>query len=291
MKKTGSKSFKGAQEECWECLLRLLEKTVKLAALSEDVERRARDEALKILKEKFRPGAIPAFIATSFQEKIREITGSSDPFLELKRQEMKIAKKLSAWLKPMYDNNFYSLFAFSALGNALDFFRDPEELKRDGEAGISFCIDDLKEVRKVVSNEKGTILLLADNAGEIYFDIPLLEYLKQMGCNPVYVVKEGAVQNDLTIDDVKWAGYDRGTIPVVSNGTSVVGLDLKRVSNKFRGLMDKATLVIGKGMGHFETMSHLSLKPRVLFLLKAKCIPVALSLGVQKDCFIAMLKK
>ncbi len=270
--------------------MRLIEKTVKLASVSQEMERRAREEALKILEEKFSPGAIPAFIATSFQEKIREITGNPDPFLELKREEMKTARLLAAYLEPEYAGRLDKLLAFSALGNALDFFRDPEELKKDGESGIRFCIDHIAEAERIILGSGGTVLLLADNAGELYFDFPLLKYLRQQGCNAMYVVKGGPVQNDLTIDDVKWAGYDGSDVPIVSHGASVVGIDLEKVSDHFRGLLNSATLVIGKGMGHFETMSHLELNPRILFLLKAKCQPVALSLGVDKDCFVALLK-
>lgn len=287
VQRDGKMVFRGVQGECWECLSKLIDKTVKLAAQSKDVEEKARDEAFLILRKNFKPGAIPAFIATRFQEKIREITGNPDPFLELKREEIKVAKSLAEWLRPRFENNLRSLFSFSALGNALDFFRDPEELKKDGETGLQFSIDDLDKVEELISKNKGIILLLADNAGEIYFDMPVLEYLLEMGCKPFYVVKGGPAQNDLTIDDVKWAGYEQSRVPIVSHGSSVVGLDLNKVSDEFKKLFDEATLIVGKGMGHYETMSHLALDKNILFLLKAKCNPVAGSLGVNKDEFVA----
>ncbi len=282
--------FGGVREECLSCLSRLIDKTVRLAAASPEVEERARKEAFKILKEQFKPGAIPAFIATSFQERIKDITGNHDPFLELKRKEMKIARTLAEYLRPMYGDDMRELFAFSALGNALDFFRDPEELRKDGEKGVGFCINDIMEAESIVNDSGGIVLLLADNAGEIYFDFPLLQYLQKKGCDARYVVKEGPIQNDLTLDDVRWAGYDKTEIPVISHGASVVGLDLEKVNSDFRTLFNSAALVIGKGMGHFETMSHIEANARLLFLLKAKCGPVAMSLGVDKDCFAALLK-
>ncbi len=279
--------FSGVQKECWDCLLRLIDKTVHLATDSESLREKAREEAIKILEEKFRPGAIPAFIATAFQEKIREITDNPDPFLELKRAEMKTAKSLAKLLKSRYQDDFRSLFAFSALGNALDFFRDPEELRKDGEMGIQFSIDDLEFVESFLTETGGKVLILADNAGEIYFDMPLLEYLEKIGCEPVYVVKGGPAQNDLTIEDVKWAGFNESVMPVISHGAAVVGIDLSKVSDDFKELLRVASLIVGKGMGHYETMSHITLREKTLFLLKAKCRPVASSLGVEKDEFVA----
>ena len=44
-------------------------------------------------------------------------------------------------------------------------------------------------------------------------------------------------------------------------------------------------LIVAKGMGHFETMSHLA-DPRVWFLLQAKCCPVAQALGVDLNAFV-----
>ncbi len=279
--------FKGAQKECWECLLKLVEKTVQLSAHSEELKEKARKEAVDVLRTNFRPGAIPARIATLFQEKIREITGNPDPFLELKRREIEVAGSLAMELKPRFQKSFRSLFSFSALGNALDFFRDPEELRTDGEAGVKFSIDHLTRVEEFIKRKKGIILFLADNAGEIHFDIPVLEYLQEMGCNPIYVVKGGPAQNDLTIDDVKWAGYEDCDVPIVSHGASVVGLDLSGVSDEFRKLYDEASFIVGKGMGHYETMSHYTSEKNILFLLKAKCWPVAKSLGINKDEFVA----
>jgi uncharacterized protein with ATP-grasp and redox domains len=64
-----------------------------------------------------------------------------------------------------------------------------------------------------------------------------------------------------------------------------VGLDLNAVSPGFRKLYEDARLIVAKGMGHFETMSHQS-DPRVWFLLQAKCAPVAQALGVEVNAFV-----
>jgi len=70
----------------------------------------------------------------------------------------------------------------------------------------------------------------------------------------------------------------------VDIGARTVGLHLHEVSPDFRELYETARLILAKGMGHFETMSHLA-DPRVWFLLQAKCAPVAQALGVDLNAF------
>ena len=71
----------------------------------------------------------------------------------------------------------------------------------------------------------------------------------------------------------------------MDTGARTVGLELDEVSPGFRELYGAARIIVAKGMGHFETMSHLS-DPRVWFLLQAKCSPVAQSLGVDLNAFV-----
>jgi uncharacterized protein with ATP-grasp and redox domains len=47
--------------------------------------------------------------------------------------------------------------------------------------------------------------------------------------------------------------------------------------------------VISKGMGNFETLSEIEaqLKGRLIYILRAKCEPVARALGVPKGTLVA----
>ena len=51
-----------------------------------------------------------------------------------------------------------------------------------------------------------------------------------------------------------------------------------------------ADLVLAKGMGYWETLSELPAEGKVFHLLKAKCRPVAASLGVSLDSYVAWLR-
>jgi hypothetical protein len=49
-------------------------------------------------------------------------------------------------------------------------------------------------------------------------------------------------------------------------------------------------LVLAKGMGYWETLSELPAQGKVFYLLKAKCKPVADSLGVALNSYVALLR-
>ena len=48
---------------------------------------------------------------------------------------------------------------------------------------------------------------------------------------------------------------------MVDTGARTVGLELDGVSPSFRELFAAARIIVAKGMGHFETMSHLPRPP------------------------------
>ena len=143
----------------------------------------------------------------------------------------------------------------------------------------------MADFRQELAGPPGLLLYLADNAGEQFFDLPLVSSLRRRGWRVLYAVKAGPIQNDLTLEDLEASGLRYALEPVVDTGARTVGLELHGVSPGFRELYEAARLIVAKGMGHFETMSHLS-DPRVWFLLQAKCSPVAQALGVDVNTFV-----
>ncbi len=51
------------------------------------------------------------------------------------------------------------------------------------------------------------VLYLADNAGEVFFDLPLVRWMRQWA-SVAYVVKAAPVQNDVTLEDVRRTGLE-----------------------------------------------------------------------------------
>ncbi|MFH0810551.1 MAG: ARMT1-like domain-containing protein [Pseudomonadota bacterium] len=274
--------------ECRLCLLRLIDQATELAtedALRRDLARRA---AQLIMDDHFGTGMAPARIATRFHEEIKRATGNPDPFLPLKRREMAFSRKMAEGMGILGRTLAPRPAALVALaGNAFDFFRELDVVRMELEREVIPAVDDLDEALGGLS-AGDSVLYLADNAGEQFFDAPLLAGLVAMGCRVTYAVKARPVQNDLCMADVV-EGLPPAGVELLSTGGAAVGMDLASSSDVFRArLAEKTSLVIAKGMGHYETAEELP-AGRVLLLLKAKCQVVAQGLGVARDSFVARL--
>jgi damage-control phosphatase, subfamily I len=66
---------------------------------------------------------------------------------------------------------------------------------------VSFVLDDSEQLEAKLK-DASKVLYLADNAGELYFDLPFVKWMKQFA-QVIYVVKPSPVQNDLTLEDVR----------------------------------------------------------------------------------------
>jgi uncharacterized protein with ATP-grasp and redox domains len=271
--------------ECRTCLERLVDLAVGLATADPALQEEARRQALAIIEEDFHPEAIAAVIANRFHLAIQEITGNPDPFLARKQAETRQLAALFKQLSPAFDDDLESLLQLAVAGNAIDFFRDKAEMTRDMRSGAALALSHLPRFRQLLESPPGLILYLADNAGEQFFDEPLVSHLRALGWQVVYVVKAGPIQNDVTRADLAASGLEKCLQPIADTGARTVGLLLGEISPAFRELYDAADIIIAKGMGHFETMSHLS-EPRLFFLLQAKCAPVAAALKVPKGSFV-----
>lgn len=277
------------QKECYYCLKRLIDQAVNLATQDRAKRSLAKTSAVNILNQEFSDSAIPAQIATKFHRVIIDMTHNMDPYLEIKRGAMNMAKRIFKEVAPAYGEDFKSLLKLSVLGNAIDFFRKLEEVEADIKGGVNFAVDDEERLKKLLGKNDGIILLLADNAGEQYFDLPLVRCLEKQNFEVIYMVKKDPVQNDLTMEDLRLSGTLGQFKRVFTTGTATVGLDLTAAPGPFMKTFDRAKLIIAKGMGYYETLSHLPEQGNILHLLMAKCRPVAESIGVPLNSYVAWL--
>ncbi len=272
--------------ECYACLRRLVELTVSLATSDPARQAQARQTALDIIRQEGGPQAIPALIANRFHRAIREITGNPDPFRARKREETALLAGLYRRALPAGPpGDLPALLALAAAGNALDFFRPAGEVAGDILQEVALTVAHLEAFQEKLHQGPGLLLYLADNAGEQYFDLPLVRHLRARGWEVHYVVKGGPVQNDLTRADLAASGLAEALAPVADTGAQTVGLIPDEAGPAFRELYQRAGLIVAKGMGHFETLGHLG-DPRVFFLLQAKCAAVAQALAVPRGSFL-----
>jgi damage-control phosphatase, subfamily I len=273
------------QDECYACMKRLATLTVEMATSDMRLQLRARHAAHQILEQEFKSGAIPATIANRFLSLIHRITGNDNPFAARKAAATAFAARMQRLIGPAYGDGLEPLLRLAVVGNAFDFFRGEAEVSRVMQTPIKFRISHSHDFQQELTRASGLLLYLADNAGEQFFDQPLVAWLRRQGWQVLYVVKGGPVQNDLTREDLAASGLEEGLEPVVDTGARTVGLELSQASPEFLKLFETARIILAKGMGHFETMSHFG-DPRLWFLLQAKCSPVARSLGVDQDTFV-----
>ncbi|MEW6181905.1 MAG: ARMT1-like domain-containing protein [Bacillota bacterium] len=273
------------QEECYGCLDRLITTTVRLASADSGDREKSLAAARAVLREGFSRNNIPTQIAAAAQRVIREICGDSDPFKEVKKREQTLASEAVIEAKRRLGDDWEGLFRLAALGNTVDFFRDLESVAEQMKNPVDFTVNQIPAFLERLKKAK-LLLFLADNAAECYFDLPLFRKLFTEVDEAVYVVKERPVQNDLTILDLTESGLKDQFKRVETTGTDSPGIDLESASSLFRELYDRADLIVAKGMGYYETFSETG-DNRVFYLLKAKCDPVALSIGVPKESFVS----
>jgi uncharacterized protein with ATP-grasp and redox domains len=274
-------------KDCYECLRRLAYQAAELAVKDEPVKARAIEESLKILRDGFSLDCVSIVIATRIHDVIKKITQTPDPYRQMKDKEIAVARELSRQIK-VESGSFRSCLTFAALGNNIDFFRSLDLMKEEMKRQVDFVIDDSEQFEAKLKDAK-RVLYLADNAGEVFFDLPLLRWMRQLA-SVAYVVKGSPVQDDVTLEDVRLAGLEAELGEIITTGTATPGIDFSQASAEFKREFEAADLIFAKGMGYYESLSELPAEGKVFYCLRAKCQPVADSLGVPLNSYVAMLR-
>jgi uncharacterized protein with ATP-grasp and redox domains len=280
--------------DCYECLRRLISQAADLATDDVSLKQRAREEAVKILDDEFSYSQLSIVIATKIHKVVKELTHNPDPYRAMKEREMTLGRELypelslRAQRSNLYKNDLRSYLKLAAAANAIDFFREPGSIKEDISKSVSFAIDDSERLETRL-REAGRVLYLADNAGELYFDLPLLKWMRRF-TNVSYVVKPSPVQDDVTLEDIREAGLETEFGRVINTGVASPGIVFSLASTRFKREFESAGLIFAKGMGYYEALSELPPEGKFFYCLKAKCKPVARSLGVPVNSYVAMLQ-
>ena len=274
-------------KDCYECLQRLVYQASSLATEDMHIREIAVDRGLEVLEEDFSYGKISIVIATRIHNVIKEVTQNPDPYREMKESEIVLGRALYSEINLEYRNSFTDCLRLAALGNAIDFFKSGDAIEKDIRRGVNFIIDDSKEIEAKL-RRGGKVIYLADNAGEVFFDLPLIKWMRQFA-DVTYVVKASPVQDDATLEDIRQAGMETEIGRVITTGTATPGVDFSLASPEFKQEFEAADLILAKGMGYYESLSELPAKGKVFYCLMAKCKPVAGSIGVPLNSYVAML--
>jgi len=263
---------------CNDCKKTQIERALEMSGLSEEKQEELRQECLKICKEG--ELGVPAHVGTIFHRLVKERSGKN-PFAKEKQEGKKasqeILKHVELTVKTLKD-----ACKAAVAGNFVDVItiKNEQELEKVKDAfNVELAIDDYDKIKKYFQKGK-KILYLTDNCGEHLFDLILIKKLSKLGVEVIVAGKETDITNDATVADLKEAGFEK-YCTLISLGTNCIGTNLIECSEEFLSYFETADLIIAKGMGHYETLNE---NPhRILFMLKAKCKPIAQNLGVEKD--------
>ena len=228
----------------------------------------------------------PPEMARKVHRIVRERTGIDDPYREVKKEANVAALGMYPDMKDKVESAEDPLMTAVRLaiaGNIID-LGACETYDLEGTIAEvlvkSMKGDGYSRLREALE-KANTMIYLADNSGEVVFDRLLIEtILKNYQVERIiFVVKGSPIINDATLIEAEEAGLDR--IPEVEfakMGTGVPGSGSVRESKEFGRFLDSTDLVISKGQGNFEGLSH---REDIFFLLMAKCPLVASELGAK----------
>lgn len=234
----------------------------------------------------------PPLIGRDIHRTIREILENADPYAQRKISDTHAALMLLPEIEAKIaasKDSFLAAVKFSIAGNGIDLGAKSGsniDVHQIVESALTRPVDKNAALRlqEALSNAK-SVLFLADNAGEIVFDRPLLE---KIGSEKVTVAVRGApVINDATLDDAKRSLLtDR--FRFVTNGTDTPGTCLDECSREFIHLFQSADVVIAKGQGNYESLCD-STRP-IFFLFMVKCALVSREVGVPINTHVVQEK-
>jgi uncharacterized protein with ATP-grasp and redox domains len=166
-----------ATRECYPCLANLVRQATELATDDRRLRVEAIDRGLKLLGRKFSTGKTSIAVATVLHRVVREVTGNADPYSRMKEAEVELARGLRRGWHINHEGSIRDLIVLAVRGNNIDFFKDMKQIKEGMRMPVEFAIDDIPKLERKLAKVEN-ILYLADNAGEVFFDLPLVERLE-----------------------------------------------------------------------------------------------------------------
>ncbi len=275
--------------DCLPCMARQALEAARMASPDDEVQAAIMDDALQTLTQHRTYGCAPE-LAAAIHGIVKERTGLTDPYEQVKSRDVAAALRLEPMLREFAFNRSDVLLGalkVSATGNVMDsaIFADLDiEACVNAELEAPFAVCDLAPLVADLAQAR-TVLIIGDNAGEAVFDKVLAEALS-LRHEVLFAVRDRPIINDVTAKEAQAVGIAAHAM-VVSTGCAAPGAILAECSQEFLVLFEQADVVISKGQGNFEALS--GAERRIYFLLKAKCPRLAGALGVEVGEYVLRL--
>ncbi len=270
--------------DCYPCFMEQALRTSRVATNDKKKIKKILDETGAMIKNMPMENT-PAESGMLVYNKIKEITGVTDPYFNIKQQHIKEAKTLLPEMEAIIENAedpLLTAIRIAIAGNVIDLgINKPFNLLEDIKKILTqeFALFDYESFKKDLTAAKN-ILYIGDNAGESVFDTLLIRQLKKP---VIYAVRSQPVINDVTIKEAIDSGLDKVS-EIIDSGCKAPGVVLSHATNKFLQVFNNADLIISKGQGNYEGLSDEN--NTIYFLLKAKCSVIASDLNVKEGDII-----
>ena len=228
-------------------------------------------------------------------------TGNPNPYHS---DKLKARQTALALLSDFWEDNWLPRLKLVVAGNIIDYSSarvvnklnaNPEYFSEALRAAVEtpFAIDCYEQFHdKVIDGAPQQILWLADNDGEVIFDIAFIQALVQRGHPIVVVGKADNASNDVTLADLhEIIGYPQfrelqeavrdGVVKLMSSGAKTIGTNLYQATPEFVNAVLETDLVISKGQGNFYTTPGWA--KDTFYLLLSKGLTAERSTGVVAD--------
>ena len=220
----------------------------------------------------------PPEIAQGIGRIVKSMTGIEDPYREVKSLHTAAALEMLPEMEKIVRKSgdpFEAGLRLAIAGNIIDLGAKEKVFDEEITGILSeamqqpLCGADPRQLKAEI-DKAGSVLYLADNAGETVFDRMFLE---QFASEKVTVALRGAPAiNDATMHDAREAGLHR-VARLIDNGSGAPATVLSDCSGEFRRIFQKVDVIIAKGQGNYESLS--SSDANIFFLFRVKCNLVA----------------
>lgn len=237
------------------------------------------------------PRCVPTYIATELFRIVKRSTGITDPYINSKidahRKLMDVYREAREFILRLggFRDRILMALRFSLVGNMLDMgvvnYRPPEVDRLLKEAIELQIYGDVSRALELIEKADNVVMIL-DNAGEAVLDRLLAEVLRNKGKNVIAIIKGGAFQNDVSVNDVYYAELEKSFSSVIDTGSDDSSIFLSDVKKEVVDAIWGADVIISKGMANYEYLTeveHLIEKP-IIYMFVAKCNPVSINSGV-----------
>ena len=276
---------------CYPCILDRAKFECDLVFAGEQEKKEAMEELLDYMA--CHKGGVPALVGTQREKIIKRRSNNPDPYREFKDESNRVAMDLLPLATEFYEkaeDKIEALIRIAAAANSMEFGVKGHDFDNSTFAGVFWdtlnekLYGDLEEIDRRLERFDN-IFYLTDNNGEVVFDLFAIARLEEMGKRVVVGSKSEPVLNDVTVSEFK----AMSNVQVIPTG-DVVGTALEFLADEARSLLfDPGWLILSKGMGNFETITEYEkmLAGRLIYIMRAKCEPVATAVGAPRGSLVA----